>query len=256
MTELSVVGKNIPRIDALDKVTWRTKYVADFKENMLHAKVLRSPHAHAKIIIIDTSKAERLPGVRGVVTPKDAPPTRVGYVVCADRQMLPVEGRVRYVGEPVAVVVADNPEIAEEALELIEVKYEVLPAVFDPEEAIEKDCPVVVQPDKNAFGRADASIIGCTLDTEIPNAVTVFRIDKGDIEKGFRESEVIVENRYSFDGGSHCRPEPYVVDAWVDGDVLTVRTTRPRMWGCHQWLCQVFSLSPSKVRVIEPYTGW
>jgi CO/xanthine dehydrogenase Mo-binding subunit len=255
MTGLSVVGKNVPRVDALDKVTGRTKYVADFKGSILHAKILRSPHAHAKIISIDTSRAERFPGVRGVVTPEDAPAIRIGFVVCSDRQMMPVDKTVRYIGEPVAIVVADSPDIAEEALELIEVNYEILPAIFDAEEALKENCPVIVHPEKNIYIKTADSIMGVVMEPDIPNACVSFRIRKGDVEKGFQEADIIVENRYSFDGGSQVRPELYVVDAWVDGDVLTVRSSRPRMWGCHGWLCKVFSLPPSKVRLIVPYTG-
>jgi CO/xanthine dehydrogenase Mo-binding subunit len=254
MKELSVVGKDAIRVDALEKVTGRAKYVADFNEPRLYAKVLRSPHAHARITHIDTSRAEKLLGVRGIVRPEDAPSTRMGFVVCADRQVLPISGIVRYIGEPVAVVVADSPEIAEEALELIEVKYEALPAVFDSEEAMQKDCPVVLHPEKNTYG--SGTKFGPKLERDIPNVCTVFRIRKGDIEKAFREADVIVENRYSFDGGSQGRAERYIVDGWVESDgTLTVRTARHRMWGCHGWLCSVFSLPPSKVRVMKPYVG-
>jgi CO/xanthine dehydrogenase Mo-binding subunit len=254
MKELSVIGKDAIRVDALEKVTGRAKYVADFNEPRLYAKVLRSPHPHAKIIRIDTSRAEKLPGVRGIVRPEDAPSARMGFVVCADRQVLPISGIVRYVGEPVAVVVADSPEIAEEALELTEVKYEILPAVFDPEQAMQKDCPVVLHPEKNTYG--PATKFGPKLERDIPNVCTVFRIRKGDIEEAFREADVIVENRYSFDGGSQGRAERYIVDGWVESDgTLTVRTARHRMWGCHGWLCAVFGLPPSKVRVMKPYVG-
>jgi CO/xanthine dehydrogenase Mo-binding subunit len=255
MKELSVVGKDVIRVDAIEKVTGRAKYVADFNEPRLYAKVLRSPHAHARIISMDKSRAEKLPGVRGIVWPEDAPPTRMGFVVCADRQVLPVNGTVRYIGEPVAVVVADSPEIAEEALDFVEINYEVLPAVFDAEEAMQKDCPVVLHPEKNTYGTG-AKLLGSTLAQDIPNACTMYKLRKGDIEKGFKEADLIVENRYSFDGGSQGRPERYVVDAWVEGDgTMTVRTTRHRMWACHGWLCSLFNVSPSKVRVIKPLAG-
>jgi CO/xanthine dehydrogenase Mo-binding subunit len=255
MKELSIVGKDVIRVDAIEKATGRAKYVADFNEPRLYAKVLRSPHAHARIVSMDTSKAERLLGVRGIVTPKDAPATRMGFVVCADRQVLPVNGIVRYIGEPVAVVVADSSEIAEEALDLIEVNYEVLSAVFDAEEAMQKDCPVVIHPEKNTYGTG-AKLLGSTLAQDIPNVCTLYKLRKGDIEKGFKEAALIVENRYSFDGGSQGRPERYVVDGWVEGDgTLTVRTTRHRMWACHGWLCSLFNLPPSKVRVIKPLAG-
>ncbi|MFC2001490.1 xanthine dehydrogenase family protein molybdopterin-binding subunit [Chloroflexota bacterium] len=255
MTELSVVGKNIPRVDALDKVTGRTKYTADFEGPLLHAKILRSPHAHARIISIDTSRAEKFPGVRGVVTPQDAPTARTGYILCRDRYVLPVDGIVRFIGEPVAVVAADSPEIAEEALEQIEVNYEVLPTVFEAEESMEKTCPVIIHPDKFAYGKPGESLLGCVMERELPNGCATLHIRRGDIEKGFREADIIVENRYSYDGGSHARPELFVMDAWVDGDVLTVRCARTRMWGCHGWLCSLFNLPPSKVRLITPFTG-
>ena len=254
MEEHSVVGKNVTRIDALEKVTGRAKYAADFSEPRLYAKVLRSPNAHAKIINIDSSRAEKFPGVKGIVRPEDAPSKRMGSVVCSDRQVLPVDGTVRYIGEPVAIVVADSPEIAEEALELIEVTYEVLPAVFDAEEAMNKDCSVVLHPKKDSYRAAKWS--GSNVVQDIPNVCTTFKLRKGDIEKGFREADLVVENRYSFDGGSQGRPERYVVDAWVESDgTLTVRTTRHRMWACHDWLSALFGVSPSKVRVIKPYAG-
>ncbi len=255
MRELSVVGKNVIRIDALEKVTGKAKYVADFNEPRLYAKVLRSPHAHAKILSIEASRAEKLPGVRGIVRPEDAPATRMGFVVCSDRHVLPVDGRVRYIGEPLAIVVAESPEIAEEALELMEVNYEVLPAVFDAEEARRQDCPVVLHPEKHTYGTA-AKLLGSTLVQDIPNVCTIFKLRKGDVEKGFQEADLIVENMYSFDGGSQGRAERYVVDAWVESDgTLTVRTTRHRMWACHGWLCSVFGVPPSKMRVIKSYVG-
>ena len=255
MKNLLVVGKNVIRVDAQEKVTGKAKYVADFNEPRLYAKVLRSPHAHARILSMDTSRAEKIPGVRGIVRPEDAPTIRMGFVVCADRHVLPINGIVRYVGEPVAVVVADSPEIAEGAIEQVQVKYEVLPAVFDAEEAISIDCRVVLHPEKNTYGTA-AKFNGASLVQDIPNVCTVFNLRKGDIEKGFREADLVVENRYSFDGGSQCRPELYVVDAWVESNgIYTVRTTRHRMWACHDWLCALFGMPPSKVRVIKPLTG-
>ncbi|MBI4329799.1 MAG: xanthine dehydrogenase family protein molybdopterin-binding subunit [Chloroflexi bacterium] len=253
--ELVIVGKDIVRVDALEKATGRAKYVADFGEPVLYARVIRSPYPHANILSIDTSRAESYPGVRGVVTPKDAPATRIGYLVCLDRQVLPVEGRVRYVGEPVAVVVADTPDIAEEAANLVDVKYEILPAVFDAEEAIKETCPVVLHPQKATYRGPVASLGGCAMEMTIPNTCSAFHLRHGDIERGFREADIIVENRYSFDGGSHARPEPTIVDAWVDGDVLTVRVNRSRMWACHSWLCRVFSMPPARIRLIVPYQG-
>jgi len=138
MAELSVVGKNVIKVDALEKVTGRAKYASEEGigiPGMLYGKILYSPYAHAKILKIDTSKASRIKGVRAVLTGKDTPEHRSGWMV-DDRHILCHE-RVRFVGDAVAVVAADNREAAEESLDLIEVEYEELPALFDPEEANE-----------------------------------------------------------------------------------------------------------------------
>ncbi len=255
MTELSVVGKSLQKVDAVDKVTGKIKYTTDFKETFLCAKVLRSPHAHARILSIDTSRAEQYPGVRGVVTPKDAPKKRTGYVLSPDRYVLPVDGIVRYIGEPIAVVAADTEDIAEEALELIDVKYEVLPAVFDAEEAIKPDCKVIIHPDKLSYAPPGLHLMGTVMEREIPNGCGRFRIRKGDVEKAFKEADLVVENRYTFAGGSHARAEPFNVEAWVEDGVMTVRCNRMRMWACQGWLCYLFGVPPNKVRMILPAVG-
>src|SRR5436190_18070846 len=136
------VGLSIPRPDGPEKVTGRVQYVADIKpKGLLHAKLLRSPHAHARIISIDASKARALPGVRAVLTAADIPelkrkaPTRAHAVLAIDR--------VVFAGQPVAAVAADEPEIAEEALDLIDVQYEVLPASVDPLKSMQPGAPPV-----------------------------------------------------------------------------------------------------------------
>src|SRR5512137_111492 len=137
MTELSVVGKSVISVDAFDKVTGKAKYASEEGigiPGMLYGKVLYSPHAHARILRIDTSKASQMKGVRAVVTGKDTPGHRSGMMI-DDRHVLCHE-RVRFVGDAVAVVAADSADAAEEALELIEVEYRELPALFDPEEAM------------------------------------------------------------------------------------------------------------------------
>ena len=125
------IGLSIPRPDGPEKVTGRVQYVADIKpKGLLHAKLLRSPHAHARIVSIDASRARALPGVRAVLTAADIPelkrkaPTRAHAVLAIDRAV--------FAGQPVAAVAADEPSIAEEALDLIEVQYEVLKAAVDP----------------------------------------------------------------------------------------------------------------------------
>ena len=140
MSELSVVGKSVINVDAFDKVTGKAKYASEEGigvPGMLYGKVLYSPHAHAKILSIDTSKASQIKGVRAVLTGKDTPEHRSGWML-DDRHVLCHE-RVRFVGDAVAVVAGDTLEAAEEALELIEVEYQELPALFDPEKAVKPD---------------------------------------------------------------------------------------------------------------------
>ena len=140
MTE-EMIGKSVKRLKALEKVTGNATFVHDMEiQGMLHAKMKLSPHAHAKIVNIDTSKAERLPGVWSVLTGKDLP-YKVGlYLV--DKDILAVD-KVRYQGEPVVAVAAETEAIADKAIELIEVEYEKLDAVLDVNEAIKEDAPLV-----------------------------------------------------------------------------------------------------------------
>jgi len=147
MAELSVVGKSVLRSDALAKVLGKEEYCTDISlPRMLHMKVLGSPYPHARIINIDTSRAEHVPGLRCVVTDNDAPRKMWGRWFIKDRTVL-ARDVVRYVGEPVAAVAAETLEAAEEAVDAIRVTYEELPAVFDTEEAAGLNPPAVVHPE-------------------------------------------------------------------------------------------------------------
>jgi CO/xanthine dehydrogenase Mo-binding subunit len=186
---LSAVGRSIPRVDALDKILGRAQFTADLYRNfpdLLHAKVLRSPHAHARILGIDTSKAEKLPGVEVVITGEDCP-KKVTWMA---PRILALD-EVIWAGQGVAAVAAESPEIAEEALELVQVKYEELPAVFDVEEAMENNPPAIVDRD---LGRYKGSP---QFTPEAPNITGHYKLRAGDAEKGFAEADVILENRFS-----------------------------------------------------------
>ena len=142
--ELTVVGSRVPMLDAAAKVKGAAEFTDDLTlPGMLHGKLLRSPFPHAKILHVDTSKAERLPGVKGVMTGQDIPDRKYGIVPKAKDEYALAKTVARYMGDEVAAVCAIDPEIAEEALELIEVDYEELPAVFDPLEAIKEGAPLV-----------------------------------------------------------------------------------------------------------------
>ena len=193
MKKYSFVGQRVQRTDSPEKVTGGAKYTADlFLPRMLYAKVLRSPYAHARILDIDAGKAERLPGVKGIVCGKEIISYKFGIVKQTRDQYLLAIDRVRYLGEEVAAVAAIEEEIAEEALSLIKVEYEPLPAVFDPLEAMEKGSP---QLHEHVEGN-----IGFHAKAEF-----------GDVEAAFRDSDRIYEDRIVTSKISHLQMEPYAV---------------------------------------------
>lgn len=254
MGEFLVIGKSVPRVDALAKVTGKAQYTEDFRESgMLQAKVLRSPYPHAKIQNINTSRAEKLAGVRAVITGKDLPDRRVGVFVLDQYPI--ARNTVRYVGEPVAAVAADTIEIAEDALELIDVDYEELPAIFDVQEAITPECSVIIHPNLAHYRRATTGGIRVP-DISSGNIFFQWKIRNGDVDRGFKESDLVVENWYSVQRINHCNLESNLADAWVDPEgTLTVRSPRQGLGLGKPYLCQFFDLTESRVRIIEPYVG-
>lgn len=215
LPELRQIGKPLPRIDAMGKVTGATKYAGDYvMPNMLHAKVLRAKHASAKILRVEVSKARALPGVVAVLTADDLPGDQVatdipGVTGTAKRAgtdaPILAKDRVRFMGEALAIVAAEELAIAERALELIEVEYEPYPAVFMPEEAMQPGAPIVTEPD---------------------NIVARWRIIKGDADAAMRDADLIVERAYKTQFIDHAYLEPEAGIAWVDENgVLTIRVS-------------------------------
>lgn len=210
---LRQVGKPLRRVDALGKAVGATVYAADFTmPNMLHAKVFRSTVPSARITRLDVSKARALPGVVCVLTYEDAPnaklntdmPGQTGKKARAGSDA-PVLAKdvVRYVGEPIALVAAESLASAEQALQLIEIDYEELPGVFDPEKALKPGAPILFEPD---------------------NAVARWKIRKGDLDAGMAEADVIVENTFKMPFVEHCYLEPDGGVAWVDEQsVINIR---------------------------------
>ncbi len=205
LPELRQVGKPLRRVDALSKTVGATVYAGDlYMPNMLHGKVLRSSIPHGRIRRLDTGKAKALPGVACVLTARDLPvsvlvtdmPGQTGQRRRAgsDAQVLALD-TVRFIGEPVALVAAETEAIAEEALRLIEVDYEPLPAVFDPFEAMKPGAPSLYPPD---------------------NVVARWKIRKGDIEAGFAAADLIVENSFVAPFQEHAYLEPEAGVAWID----------------------------------------
>jgi CO/xanthine dehydrogenase Mo-binding subunit len=244
-TEFRIIGKPIPRHDAYEKAMGLTQYAADFSlPGMLYGKVLRSPHASARIISIDTSKAKRLNGVRAVLTAKDVPKnesvTRFGqthalgggfeglYRVLADK-------KVHFLGEPIALVAAETEGIAEEALEKIEVEYEPLQGVYDSLEAMKSDAPLVEE------GRS--------------NIITHFEVIKGNIEEGFAGADVIVENTYRVPHVDHAYLEPESGVAWIDENGIVTLRVSTQVIEHFRGIADVLNLPHNRVRVIAPYVG-
>jgi carbon-monoxide dehydrogenase large subunit len=246
--KLSVVGTNVPRVDSVDKVLGRTKYVADLQlefAELLHAAILRSPHAHARIVVLDTSRAERLPGVRAVVTGKDCPQ----HLAMITQRIL-AHDEVIWAGEGVAVVVADTPEIAADAIELIDVQYEELPSVLDAEAAALEKPPSVV--DRN-LGRHPGL---APFTPQAPNVTGSYQLHNGNLEQGFAEADVIVENRFSTGRFSHSQLEPAACIArYEPGGNLTVWTNGQGVHIIKGMLSELFALPGSKIQVITPYQG-
>ena len=245
------VGKSEPRFDALDKVTGKAVFCTDLSfPGMLHAKILRSPYPHAVIKSIDTRKAQELRGVRVILTGNDLPQEKWGGSVF-DQSIL-ARRIVRYIGDPVAAVAADTVEAAERAIQLIDVAYEPLPAVFSIEEAFQKSPPALVHPDLPNYltGRFPKP----HRVPDRPNVCHHRKIRHGDTEAGFREAEIVVENRFEIPRVQHCPLEPHIgiAKVGIDGSV-TIWGSRQAIFVAKQAISNMFGLPPSKVRVITSH---
>lgn len=249
-----IVGKNVLRLDAEAKVTGRGKFSSDFMMGgMLYAKVLRSSRAHAKILNINTSKAKSLSGVRAVITPEDISPVPISPLL-GDQYALCWDNIVRCIGDPVAAVAADTIDICEEAIDLIDVEYEEMPAVFDVEDAFRANPSVIVHPDLPNYKLLSGLPI--RLDPERPNVCQTYKIRRGNVKLGFQEADLIVENRFTTSRVQHAQMEPHIADAWLEPDgTLTVRSSCQFPHLLKGWLMRLFNLPTSKVRVLSAYIG-
>ena len=247
MTALSVIGQSVPKTDGVAKVTGRTAYAADMiQPGMLTGRMLCSPHAHARILSIDTSAAEQMKGVYAVATNADATTNRIGQFL-EDRYVLAHE-RVRYVGEPVAAVAATDDETAAEALDRIVVEYEPLPAIFDPKEAMKPGAPIF-HPDLATYKDNGPSRRSGNVRNEV-------RVKRGDVEKAFAECDVIVEDEFRTQYAHQGYIEPRACVASVDGSGhITIWTTTKAPFRVRQSVVQGLNLPMSKVRIIVPAMG-
>ena len=264
MRNYKVVGKPLPRVDGKVKTTGEAIFVVDVKlPNMLHGKILRSPYPHAKIVKIDTSKAKALPGVKAVITGQDTGPVRFGFVDTprypADQYPLAID-KVRYVGDEVAAVAAVDEITAAEALELIDVVYEELPAVFDPEEALKDGAPKVhekIVPNTTCawedwgVGRAPRTF------KVVNNICAKVEVSHGDVEKGFAESDYVREIKTYSPSTQHAAMEPHVAVANYDSGSgkLDVWLTHMSWAVKRYWLSKTLGIPEGKVRIHRCYTG-
>jgi xanthine dehydrogenase molybdenum-binding subunit len=228
---MRVIGRRGPNIDAVERVTGRAKYTGDIDlPGMLLAKVLRSPYPHARITRIDTARAEAMPGVRAVITYRDAP-----KVMIWGHRQYALNDRVRFRGEAVAAVAAVDVDTAERAVTLIDVQYEPLPFVLDPEDALKPGAPQLFE-DGNLEGP--------------PRVLT-----RGDVEQGLRESDKVIERVY------HCPTmwsggmEPRASVAQWEGDRLTLWASTQSPFRVHGSLAAMFNIPDSNVRIIASYIG-
>ena len=234
--ETGTVGLRLPRNDVLYKVRGRARYAANIKmEGMLHCRFVRSEHAHARILAIDTSKAEIAPGVVAVLTGADIPPEqRMTGTLTQDTPVLAVE-KVRFAGEPIVAIAAETPEAAEAACYLVDVTYEPLPTILSPEQALAPDAEQV---------DAEGNVIGDLLH------------ELGDAQAGLVEADVVIENEYTIESMDHCFLEPPSGLSFVDPEgVLTILVCTQYPHYHHKQVARVTGLPMEKVRVAQTVVG-
>src|SRR5256886_8954073 len=250
-TDLSIVGKPERKVDAVKLVTAKPAFVDDIElRDMLHGRLLTSPHAHAIIRNIDASEARALPGVHAVLTYKDV--SRVPYTTAGQSWPEPgphdqycLDYIVRFVGDRVAAIAAETPEIAQQALDLIKVDYEVLPALLDSRQAIDPDAPRI-HPEPESYRIHDAS----------RNIAAHLHAEVGDLEHGFAESDLVVEEEYIVPQVQQTPIENHIVITyWDEDDRLVVRTSTQVRYHVRRIIAPIIGLPPRRIRVIKPRIG-
>ncbi len=237
--DLSVVGAKLPMIDAGAKVKGAAQFTDDIiLPGMLHGRILRSHLPHAKILNIDTSRAAKLSGVKGVITGQDIPDRKYGIVPKAKDEYALAKEKVRYIGDGVAAVCAVDPETAEEALELIRVEYEELPAVFDPLEAMKEGAPLVHD--------------------DVPNNISASIYKEfGEGEKAFDDCDEVFEDTFYSQAVNHAPLEPHAAVAQFDplrGEMVIWSSTQIPFF-LRRNLSTTILIPESKIRVIKPKVG-
>ena len=233
--DLKIIGKSERRVDAWGKVTGKAKFADDYNvSHQLIGKVLRAKFPHANIRRMDISVAEKLPGVEAVLTAKDIPGAKVFGVVVRNQAIL-AEDRVRYLGDGVALVAATSKEIAEQAISLIEVEYEPLPVVSDPEDALQPDAPVI-HDDKNEFVH--------------------HHVRKGDIEKGFSQADFVIERKFKtqFIEHSYIEPEAVLAEPSEQGGIKITGCVQ-NLFSTRRSVASMLNIDLARVQIIQSTLG-
>jgi putative selenate reductase molybdopterin-binding subunit len=246
-----VVGRRVRKVDGFKLVTGKTAFTDDIElPGLLIGKILGSPHAHARIVGIDATRAKALPGVHAVLTYQDVP--RVPHTTAGQAWPEPspydtylLDSKVRFVGDRVAAVAAESRAIAEEALRRIAVEYEVLPPVLEMEHAMDPGAPVIHdEPDATGIRDAARNLAG-----DIHTSI-------GDVEAGFRESDLVLEREYHTPRQQHAMIEPHIVISWLDADNrLVIRTSTQIPFHVRRQVAMILQIPVSRIHVIKPRIG-
>jgi CO/xanthine dehydrogenase Mo-binding subunit len=248
------LGENFARVDGPAKLRGWAQFTADIEmPGMVYAKVLRSTHTHARLLRVDASKAAKLPGVVAVLTRDDLKGMNSHFGPVVKDQPIVAIDRVRYVGDIIAAVAAEEKDIAEEALEWIEVEYEPLPAVFDLRDAMKTDAVIIHA--ERVKAQSFPAKSGFRLETG-GNVLSMYHVDKGDVAVGFAEADEVFEDVYGSQKIQHAHIEPHAALAyWEPSGKLVIYTSTQNPSLVRAQLAELFGLPQSKVRLIVPYVG-
>lgn len=236
--DFTIIGQRLPKIEGLEKANGSALYTDDLVlPNMLVGKILRSPHPHALIKRVDTSKAEALPGVKAVMVGAELPELYGVLPASQDETVLAID-KVRYIGDGVAAVAAVDEATAEKACELIDVEYEVLKPCLTIEDGFREDLPKIHAHSKTA------------------NVMKEVHQEFGDVEEGFKEADLVLEHEYFFEGNTHVPLEPHcALSQWGQDGKLTIWSSTQTPHYLHVALAKVFQMPRSHIRVIKPHIG-
>jgi CO/xanthine dehydrogenase Mo-binding subunit len=249
-----VIGRAEPRSDGPEKVTGNAVYTVDVDlPGMAHAKVLRSPYPHARIGRVDSGKADRLPGVYAVITKEDQRKVGMFGAAYKDQTIVAVD-KVRYVGDPVAAVAAVDEATAEEALALIDVEYQELPAVCSLEEALAPGA-VLVHDSASMGGELMGQRYEAPKEFAGSNLCYRFSYAKGEIAEGFKKSDHVFENTFTFPRVQHFSMEPHATVAHVEAERITMWAGTQEPFTLREHLADIFKVPLNKIRIIVPYVG-